>query len=346
MIQLILRAYDLKLKHTFTISRQSFDTKPTLVVELKDGNLSGYGEASANPYYKITIEKMMEDLSKYKDIIENSNDENPEEFWSKMYPYFKNNMFALCALDLAYHDLYARKRNKKLYDLWGYDISRNPLSDYTIGIDTIEKMVAKMEETPWPIYKIKLGTKDDLKIVRELRKHSNAIFRIDANCAWNAEETIQNAIALKNLGVEFLEQPLPAEDWEGSRKVFLNSVLPIIADESCQVETDVAKCYNHFHGINIKLVKCGGLTPAKRMLKQAKEFRMKTMVGSMTESSIAMSAIAHLLPLLDYVDMDGGLLISNDIATGITMDFGKINYSSTFGTGVQIIDENPKIILK
>jgi L-alanine-DL-glutamate epimerase-like enolase superfamily enzyme len=346
MMQLILRAYDLKLKHTFTISRQSFDTKPTLIVELKDGTISGYGEASSNPYYKITIEKMMEDLSKHKHVIENSNEESPEEFWLKMYPYFKNNMFALCALDLAYSDLYARKKNKKLYELWGYDVNHNPLSNYTIGIDTIEKMVVKMEETPWPIYKIKLGTKDDLKIVAELRKHSNAIFRIDANCAWEADETIQNALKLKDLGVEFLEQPLPAENWEGSKKVYLNSVLPIIADESCQVEADVAKCHNHFHGINIKLVKCGGLTSARRMIQQAKEFKMKTMVGCMTESSVGISAIAHLLPELDYVDMDGAMLLSNDIATGITMDFGKVNYSSIFGTGVTLIDKNPKSIIR
>jgi len=343
-MQLILRAYDLKLQHTFTISRQSFDTKPTLIVELKDGNISGYGEASSNPYYKITIEKMMEDLSKYKDVIENSQDERPEEFWNRMHSYLNGNMFALCALDLAYHDLYARKKNKKLYDLWGYNIDRNPLSNFTIGIDTIEKMVAKMDETPWPIYKIKLGTKEDLKIVTELRKHSDAIFRIDANGAWGVKETIENAIALKKLGVEFLEQPLPADNWEGSRIVFLNSVLPIIADESCQVEGDVATCHNYFHGINIKLVKCGGLTSAKRMLIEAKRYNMKTMVGCMTESSVGISAIAHLLPELDYVDMDGAMLISNDIAIGITMHFGKVKYSSTFGTGVELINTNPKLL--
>jgi len=123
-MQLILRAYDLKLKHTFTISRQSFDTKPTLIVELKDDNISGFGEASSNPYYKITIEKMMEDLSKYKDIIENSKEVTPEEFWQKMYPYFKSNMFALCALDLAYNDLYARKKNKKSGRMCRVNLSR------------------------------------------------------------------------------------------------------------------------------------------------------------------------------------------------------------------------------
>lgn len=344
-MQLILRAYDLKLKHTFTISRQSFDTKPTLIVTLKDGDFSGYGEASSNPYYNITIEKMMEDLSKCKSVIKKYSEETPEVFWKELFPYLKDNMFALCALDIAYNDLYARKKNKRLYELWGYNSNHNPLSNYTIGIDTIEKMVAKMEETPWPIYKIKLGTKEDIKIVKELRKHSNSIFRIDANCAWEVEETINNAKVLKNLGVEFLEQPLPAENWEGARKVFLNSVLPIIADESCQLEADVAKCCNHFHGINIKLVKCGGLTPARRMLNEAKKYQLKTMVGCMSESSVGISAIAHLLPELDYVDMDGAMLLSNDIATGITMDYGKISYPDICGTGVTLMDKNPKLII-
>ncbi|MEN8187981.1 MAG: dipeptide epimerase [Bacteroidota bacterium] len=345
-MQLILRSYDLPLRHTFTISRQSFDVKPSMIVELKDGDISGYGEASENPYYHKTLENMFQDLQNCKDIIEQDTDETPEEFWDKMYPLLKDDMFALCALDLAYNDLYARKKGKKLYELWGYNIDQNPMSNYTIGIDTIEKMVAKMKETPWPIYKIKLGTKEDIEIVRELRKHTDAVFRIDANCAWTADETIANAIELKKLGVEFLEQPLPAEDWEGAKKVFEYSVLPVVADESCQVEADVAKCHNHFHGINIKLVKCGGLTPARRMLKEANEFGMKKMVGCMTESSVGISAIAHLLPELNYVDMDGAMLLKTDIATGTSMDFGKVIYSELNGTGVKLMDNNPKTIVE
>ncbi len=345
-MQLILRSFDLPLKHTFTISRQSFNVKPTMIVELKDDDISGYGEASENPYYHKTLENMFQDLQNCKEIIEQDTDETPEEFWKKMYPHLKDDMFALCALDLAYNDLYARKKGKKLYEIWNYNIEKNPLSNYTIGIDTIEKMVFKMKETPWPIYKIKLGTKEDIEIVRELRKHTDAVFRIDANCAWTADETIANAIELKKLGVEFLEQPLPAEDWNGAKKVFKNSVLPIVADESCQTEADVAKCYHHFHGINIKLVKCGGLTPARRMLKEANEYGMKKMVGCMTESSVGISAIAHLLPELDYVDMDGAMLLSKDIAEGVNIDFGKINYSKLKGTGIKLTDKNSKTIIQ
>jgi len=336
-MKLILKPFELKLEHTFTISRESYSTQPSLIVELQDANFSGFGEATSNPYYKITVPKMMDDLNALKPLIKESANDTPNEFWYKMYPHLKNNMFALCALDLAFNDLFARKKGKKLYDLWGYDISKNPISDYTIGIDTIEKMVAKMKALPWPIYKIKLGTKEDIKIVKELRKHTDATFRIDANCGWSVQETINNAVILKELGVEFLEQPLKADNWEGHKEVYNNSVLPIIADESCQIEEDVAKCHNHFHGVNVKLVKCGGLTSARRMLVQAKELGMKTMVGCMTESSVGISAIAHLLPLLDYVDMDGAILLAQDIATGVKLENGVAIYSNLNGTGVTLI---------
>ncbi|OBX26175.1 L-alanine-DL-glutamate epimerase-like enolase superfamily enzyme [Gelidibacter algens] len=335
-MQLILRPYTLKLRHTFTISRESRDEQASLVVELREDGVSGYGEATANPYYKIGVPEMMSDLEQLEPLIAKSSGMPPDEFWEKMLSQLPNNKFALCALDLAYNDLYARKEGKKLYELWDYDTANNPLTDYTIGLDTIEKMVFKMQEMPWPIYKIKLGSHQDIAIVTELRKHTDAIFRVDANCGWSADETIANAKVLKELGVEFIEQPLPADDWEGHKNVFEHSVLPIIADESCQVEADVDKCYQHFHGVNVKLTKCGGLTPARRMLVKARELGMKTMVGCMTESTVGISAIAHLLPLLDYVDMDGSLLLANDIATGVKLENGTVIYSDLNGTGVTL----------
>ncbi len=336
-MKIILRTFNLKLKHTFTISRESYDVQPSLIVELQSDGYSGFGEATSNPYYKITVDSMKANLEKIIPFIESITKETPEEFWNKAYQFLQNDMFALCALDLAYNDLYARKQGKKLYELWGYSINNNPKTDYTIGIDSIEKMVAKMKELPWPIYKIKLGTKEDIAIITELRKHTDAIFRIDANCGWTVPEAIYNAIELKKLGVEFLEQPLKANNWEGHKQLFENSVLPIIADESCIIEEDVAKCHHHFHGVNVKLVKCGGLTPARRMIAQAKKLGMKTMVGCMTESTVGISAIAHLLPELDFVDMDGGLLLAEDIATGITIEKGIIKYSNLNGTGVTLI---------
>ncbi len=335
-MEVILRQFELKLKHTFTISRDSYDSQPTLIVELKDGPFSGFGEATSKAYYGISIQNMIDDIKAIEFVIASVDNLLPEDFWMELYPYFKQNMFALCALDIAYNDLYTRKKEVKLYNYWGLNITNNPKTNYTIGIASVEEMTARLKEMPWPIYKIKLGTKDDLKIVQELRKHTDAIFRVDANCGWTVDETISNAKELKELGVEFIEQPLKADDWEGHKAVFSNSILPIIADESCQIEADVVKCHNHFHGINVKLVKCGGLTSAKRMLEKARKLHMKTMVGCMTESTIGISAIAHLLPLLDYVDMDGALLLTNDIAKGVTIDNGNITYSNLNGIGVTL----------
>lgn len=333
-MKLLVRTYKLQLKHPFTISRGTRTEIPTLIVELLENGVSGFGEATANPYYNTTVEQFEEELIQKRKIVEISSTKTPEEYWEYLYPHFKNNMFLLCALDEAYTDLYTRQKGIKLYEYWNFKPENLPQSNYTIGIDTIENMVSKMKEMPWPIYKIKLGTKNDIEIVTELRKHSDAIFRIDANCGWTVTETIKNSIELQKLGVEFIEQPLPATNWKGAKILFDNSYLPIIADESCLVENDIEKCAEHFHGVNIKLMKCGGLTPAKRMIAKAKSLGLKTMVGCMTESSVGISAIAHLTPMLDYVDMDGALLIENDIASGVKLENGNIIFSDLNGTGV------------
>ena len=332
-----LHSFNLELKHTFTISRESHDFQETLIIELISDGFSGFGEATSNPYYNSTVDKMTAIITKNMAFITSLSQEKPADFWSKLQPIFKNDLFALCALDMAFNDLYARKQYKKLYEVWGLRTDKNPMTDYTIGIDSVDKMVAKMKELPWPIYKIKLGTKNDIEIVTELRKHTDAIFRIDANCGWTADEAIENSFKLKELGVEFLEQPLKADDLEGAKKLYKESALPIIADESCIIETDVEKCVGLFHGVNVKLTKCGGLTPGKRMLENARKLGLKTMVGCMTESSIGISAIAHLLPLLDFVDMDGSLLLKNDIATGITIKEGVIFYADTNGIGTTLL---------
>ena len=333
-MKLYFHPFDLSLKHTFTIAHDSRDVQPTLIVELRDGDMSGFGEATSNPYYGATIEKMISSLEAIRPLIEGQDYSSPEDLWQKAQKHLESNPFAQCALDEAAHDLFAKKNGQKLYQSWGLDIAHNPLTNFTIGIDTVEKMVEKMKELPWPIYKIKLGTSDDLRIVKELRQHTDARFRVDANCAWTAKQTIEIAPELKKLGVEFIEQPLKADDIEGMTRVFIESELPVIADESCITEGDVLQCYGLFHGVNIKLTKCGGLTSARRMISQADSLGMKTMVGCMTESSVGISAIAHLLPLLDYVDMDGSLLIKNDPASGVTFDFGKVIYADQNGTGV------------
>jgi L-Ala-D/L-Glu epimerase len=328
--------YDLRLKHTFTIAHDSRDVQPTLIVELREGAHSGYGEATSNKYYGISIESMTTALESVRQRIESYAWGTPEALWELVYPFLQENPFALCALDEAAHDLFAKIQGKKLYESWGLSPEHNPITDYTIGIAPVEKMVAKMQEMPWPLYKIKMGTDHDLDIVRELRRHTDALFRVDANCAWTADQAIAYSPELKALGVEFIEQPLSAHDHAGMRRVYAESALPVLADESCIVEADVDACAGLFHGVNIKLTKCGGLTPARRMIARARALGMTTMVGCMNESSVGISAIAHLLPLLDYVDMDGTLLIANDPATGVTFDFGKVLYANENGTGAQL----------
>ncbi len=336
-MRLQLSTYTLQLKHTFTISRESHDTQDTLIVHLSHQGKTGYGEATSNPYYKITLASLQAEIDHIRPEIESFPFSKPEAFHAWLCD--KNlSQFALCALDLAAHDLYGKILGKPLYEIWGTNTSRYPITNYTIGIDTISNMVQKMQEKPWPIYKIKLGTKDDVAIVQELRTHTQAIFRIDANCAWTAPQTISYAPRLKSLGVEFIEQPLKADDWGGMEKVLHHSVLPVIADESCIVEEDVEKCALHFNGINIKLTKCGGLTPALRMIKKGRELGLKIMVGCMTESTVGISAIGQLLPQLDYVDMDGPLLITSDIAKGINfLENGEIEFPSLGGSGITLL---------
>jgi len=333
-MQIKLKKYILQLAHTFTISRESRDEQDTLIVCLSLDGKTGYGEATSNPYYKITIEGMMAEIEAVQNQIEEYNFDTPEDFY-EFLESLNLHKFTLCALDLAANDLYGKLKGKPLYEIWGTTIEKYPMTNYTIGIDTIEKMVKKLQEKPWPLYKIKLGTSDDVAIVRELRKHTDSIFRIDANTAWTAEETIKNAPLLKELGVEFLEQPLKADDWEGMALVKEKSVLPVIADESCIIETDVEACGGYFHGINIKLTKCGGLTPARRMITAARDLGLKVMVGCMTESSVGISAAAQLAPLLDYADLDGAVLLAEDAADGVQLHKGQLTFLNEPGLGIQ-----------
>jgi L-Ala-D/L-Glu epimerase len=336
-MHLRLHAFDLPLAHTFTISRESITSQPTLVVELSQDGHSGYGEATSNKYYGFTIERMARDLAALRSQLETAQLGDPATLWSQFQPALADDPFALCALDQAAHDLWGKLQGKPVWKLWGLSTEKVPASDYTIGIDSIETMVAKMNEFPgWPIYKIKLGTDRDLEIVRALRRHTDAIFRVDANCGWTADQAIEYSPELKKLGVEFIEQPLKADRWDDLRRVGRESALPIIADESCIVEADVPRCAGVFQGINIKLTKCGGLTPARRMIAEARRLGLLVMVGCMTESTVGISAIAQLLPLLDFVDMDGAVLLAEDIAEGVRLDKGRCIYPDAPGHGVQL----------
>jgi L-alanine-DL-glutamate epimerase-like enolase superfamily enzyme len=235
---------------------------------------------------------------------------------------------------MAAWDIYGKLQRKGLSDLWNADKSSSPLTDYTIGIDTMENMVKKLKEKPWPIYKIKVGTADDISIVKALRQNTSAVLRVDANAGWDLETALQLLPELKQLGVELVEQPLAKDNWEGMKVLYERSSLPLFADESCVFEQDVEKCKGHFHGINIKLTKCSGITPALRMIKHAKNLDMQVMLGCMNESTVGSAAMAHLSPFVDHVDMDGPLLLEEDVATGISYDFGKISTTDMPGLGI------------
>ena len=327
-------SYQLPFRHPFTISKGTKTHQPTLIVELENKGLKGYGEAPAITYYHIPVEKMIADLEAHKEMIGRFALTDPQRYWHYLHHLLPENPFLVCALDIAAWDLYGQQMGKPLFALWGLDPARGPQTDFTIGIDTVEKMVAKMKEKPWPIYKIKLGVADDLAIMEALRQHTDARFRVDANAGWTVDEALQKIPRLAELGVEFVEQPLAKDNWEGMKILYEHSPLPLFADESCVKEEDVLRCHEHFHGINIKLTKCSGLTPARRMIDHARKLGMQVMVGSMNESTIGSAAIAHLLPAIDYVDMDGPLLLTEDVATGLSFDYGKVTIPRGPGLGV------------
>ena len=333
--------YNLKFRHPFTISKGTKTHQSTFVVELENFGWRGYGEAPAISYYNIPVEKMVVDLETKRAFVEKFAFTGPERYWHYVHHLFPHNNFLVCALDMAAWDMYGKMKGKKLYEFWSGDVfpkesirRESPLTDYTIGIDSIDNMISKMKEKPWPIYKVKVGTEDDIAIVKALRENTDAILRVDANAAWDLEKALNLIPQLKELGVELVEQPLAKDDWEGMKALCKQSPLPLFADESCVFESDVEKCKDHFHGINIKLTKCGGITPALRMIKKARELHLNVMIGCMNESTIGSAAIAHLLPLIDHVDMDGPLLLQEDVATGIDYDFGKIICSNDPGLGI------------
>lgn len=330
------KIFNLPFTYPFTISKGTKTHQPTFVVELDHFGFKGYGEAPAIAYYNIPVEKMAEDLEQKKQFVENFAFSDPERYWHYLHHLFPDNAFLVCALDMAGWDLYGKIKRKQLHALWNLNTDASPLTDYTIGLDSIEKMVAKMKEKPWPVYKIKVGVEGDVEMVAELRKHTDAVFRVDANAGWSLGQALQKIPVLKDLGVEMIEQPLAKENWEGMKILYGSSSLPLFADESCVQEGDVEKCFGHFHGINIKLTKCSGLTPARRMIAKATQLNMKVMVGCMNETSVGTAAIAQLAPLLDMVDMDGPLLLNEDIAEGVTFDKGRIQYTDLPGLGMRM----------
>jgi L-alanine-DL-glutamate epimerase-like enolase superfamily enzyme len=317
MLQIKYYTHQLKFHHPFTTAHGLKTHQPTLIVELSINGIKGYGEAPAITYYGVTLEQMIEELESKRTLIEKYSLIDPERFWHFLHHLFPKNNFLVCALDCAGWHLFSNLRKKNIYNRWNIEWHNNIITNYTLGIDEIDTMVIKINEKPWPIYKIKLGTDNDLEIIKALRQQTNSVFRIDANAAWTLEKALTIIPQLKELGVELIEQPLAKDAWEEMKILYEKSPLPLIADESCVTEHDVKKCCEVFHGINIKLTKCGGITPAYRMIQEAKKLNKKVMMGNMNECTVGTFAIAQFLPMLDYVDADGPLL-HEDIATGIS----------------------------
>jgi L-alanine-DL-glutamate epimerase-like enolase superfamily enzyme len=328
---------ELPFKYPFTISNGRTKThQSSLVVSLSLGNFMGFGEAPAIAYYNITVEQMVADLDSKKQMVEKFALTDPERYWHYLHHLFPENPFLVCALDMAAWDLFGRMKGKNLYQLWNTSWENLPVTDYTIGIDSIEKMLAKMNEKPWPVYKVKLGTEEDISIIKALRAATNAVLRVDANAGWTFDEAREKIPQLAALGVEMVEQPLAKDNWDCMKQLYQESIIPLFADESCVFEQDVARCQYHFHGINIKLTKCSGLTPARRMIAKGRELGLKIMMGSMNESSIGAAAVGNFLPQLDYVDMDGPLLLSQDLAKGVIFNNGSVSLEGNAGLGIQV----------
>ncbi len=336
MLQLKYYRFELPFEYPFITSHGAKTHQPTLITSLALGNVIGFGEAPAISYYNITVDDMIASLEAKKGMIERYALTDPQRFWHFLHHLIPGQHFLTAALDIAGWDLFAQLRRQPLYQLLGIKWDKAPLTDYTIGMDTPENMVAKMKAHPWPIYKIKVGKPDDIDSIRALRAHTDAPFRIDANEGWTFEEAKTLLPELKLLNVTLAEQPLPRGEYEAMKELKAISPIPLYADESCCTEGDVAKCADGFDGINIKLTKCGGITPALRMIKEARTLGLKVMCGSMNESTIGSAAIANLLPLLDEVDADGPLLLSKDIAQGLKYDNGIITLSGRPGLGIRV----------
>ena len=337
-MELFLHEYELPLKHPFTISRGTITAQRTLIVELQQDGMSGYGEATASNYYNSSMDLMRTRLQAMQPLLDSEIFRDTESFWNLCALHLADTPFVLSALDCAAHDLWGRLENAAVHQLWGLDPNDAVKSSFTIGIAGVNEMIAKLAEMPgWPVYKIKLGTKRDIEIIQALREQTEAVFRVDANCGWAPDEAAALSSKMAQQGVEFIEQPLPPEAREQQAELFRNSALPLIADENCVGEADVLQCVDHFHGINIKLCKCGGLTPARRMIAAAHDHGLKVMVGCMTESSVGISAAAQLTPLLDYADIDGAVLLAKDAGDGVRLHKGKLTFPDEPGLGIRTL---------
>jgi L-alanine-DL-glutamate epimerase-like enolase superfamily enzyme len=346
-MKLDFQVIDLQTKHVFKIAREMAPApRRVVVVRVTDADgVEGWGEASPQPYYGETADTVTAILPRLAGVLADAAQGDPfalERIDAALAHAMGRNPAARVAVSCALHDLVGKKLGLPVWKMWGLDPYAAPESSFTIGIDDVEVMRDKVREAAgYRILKIKVGTPRDEEILRMIRDEApEATIRVDANTGWTAKEAIRRIPMLEEFGVEFVEQPLPAEDLEGLRLVRKNSRLPIIADESCEVASDVAKLAGAVDGVNIKLAKCGSLREAIRIVHAARAHGMKVMLGCMIESTVGIAAAIQLTPLVDYVDLDGAALLADDPFTGPGIEAdGRIRFNSTepgFGVAAKV----------
>lgn len=324
----------LDLIHPFRIAREVSDHRNNVVVRVTDGELTGVGEAAPSPYYGEDDGSVLRALEEVPALLGGSPFEL-EETMERLVSRLPEDSSARAAVDIALHDLAARRLGVPLYRWLGLDPAKTPVTSFTIGIDEPEAVRRKVREAAgYPALKIKLGSKKDLEIMRTIREESDARIRIDANAGWTADQALEMVERLSEFDVELVEQPLPPGSPNDWRRVREAAAMPIFADESVLVSSDVPALSGLVDGVNVKLMKCGGIREALRLIHTARAHGMGVMIGCMIETSAAITAAAHLSPLADYADLDGNLLIANDPFTGATVRKGRLVLPEGPGTGV------------
>lgn len=334
-LRLSTEVLTLHTRHPFIIARGSQTEYRTLMVKITDRDgIEGWGEAAATRFYGETLETVEAALATYAPLLE----DDPlqlERIEARLETALKRNAAARVAISAALHDLVAKRVGLPLWRYWGLDSASAPRSTFTIGIDTPDALRRKVAEAAeYPILKVKLGSSDDLAILRTMRDATDRELRVDANCGWTAAHAVEMLPVLEEFGVTVLEQPVAPEDLDGLQQIRRHARLPIIADESCVTAADIPRLAGRVDGINIKLAKCGSLREALRMIAVARAHQMMVMVGCMIESSLGITAAAHLTPLVDIVDLDGAALLRDDPFTGATIPHGQVTLPDGPGLGV------------
>lgn len=326
-----LTPLDLHLRHTFRLSRGASDQRHNLLVELEAGGLVGLGEAAPIPRYAQDRESSAAAITA---MVPRLGD--PRHFaGAARRVAVPGQAAAEAAVDMALRDLAGKRLGAPIYELLGLDPEQVPPTSFTIAIDDPEVMPSRVREAPgFESLKIKLGGPDDRAMLTAVRRSTEQRLRVDANEGWTLDNALGHLEWLAELGVELVEQPLPAADLDGARELARVSPIPLVADESVGRAEDIPRLVGAFHVVNIKLMKCGGLGEALRMIEVARAHGLKVMLGCMIESSVAISAALQIAPLVDYVDLDGSLLLREDPFEGPRLVDGRLMPSNRPGLGV------------